>query len=159
MSMRGKLLVASLVLVACGGSKPSTKGEPKLDDEAMAEIKCIEVAKVPRQAAKDAPARIDVSHIVIRHAGVRDAGKVTRTRGEACLRAEHVRKRLLGGADWDETFEDYSDSKDSTKGAFNSVAQGDLEDDFANAAFALKVDELSHVVETQHGFHVIWRSK
>jgi hypothetical protein len=159
MAMRGKILLSCLLVVACGGSKPSAKEEPRLSDEAIAEIKCIEIAKTPRQAAKDAPARIDVAHIVIRHAGVRDAGSVTRTRGEACLRAELVRKKLLGGADWDETYEKYSDSKDATKGTFRGISQDGLEDDFASAAFALKVDELSHVVETQHGFHVIWRSK
>jgi foldase protein PrsA len=156
--MRGNILLVSLLLVACGSSKPPAK-EPHYSDEDMAEIKCIEVAKIPRQAASDAPARISVSHIVIRHAGVRDAGQITRSRGEACLRAELVRKKLLGGTDWDDVFEKFSDSKDSTKGTFSNISQSDLEDDFASAAFALKVDELSHVVETTHGFHVIWRSK
>lgn len=157
--MRGKILLVTLVLAACGGSKKPVKAGANLDDDAKAEIHCIEVAKTPRRAANDAPARIDVAHIVIRHAGVRDAGKVTRTRGEACLRAEAARDKLLGGADWDEVFEEYSDSKDATKGTFTGVTQDALEDDFAGAAFALKVNDLSHVVETEHGFHVIWRSK
>jgi hypothetical protein len=158
--MRRPTLLACLLLVGCGGSKQQpAKAGPTLDAEADAEIKCIEVAKMPRHAAKDAPARIDVAHIVIRYAGLRDAGNVTRTRGEACLRAEEVRKKLLGGADWDDMYQQYSDSKDSTQGAFTGVTQDALEDDFGNAAFALKVNDLSHVVETQHGFHVIWRSK
>lgn len=157
--MRSMTLLATLLVLACGGSKQPAKDETKLSDQDMAEIKCIDVAKTPRQSARDAPARIDVAHIVIRHAGVRDAGKVTRSRGEACLRAEHVRKKLLGGADWDAMYEAYSDSKDATKGTFSNISQEGLEDAFANAAFGLKVDELSHVVETQHGFHVIWRSR
>lgn len=157
--MRATILFASLMLVACGGAKTPAKSEPKYSDEEMAEIKCIEVAKVKRQPASDAPARIDVAHIVIKHAGVRGAGAVTRTRGEACLRAEEVRKQLLAGADWDETWEKYSDTKDATKGTFTGMTQDGLEEDFGNAAFALKVNDLSHVVETQHGFHVIWRSK
>lgn len=157
--MRGKILIVTLLVVACGGGKKHAKHGSKLDDEGMAEVKCIEVAKTPRQAANDAPIRIDVAHIVIRHAGLRDAGKITRTRGEACLRAEEVREKLLSGEDWDEMFEEYSDSKDATKGTFTGVTQDALEDDFANAAFALKVNDLSHVIETEHGFHVIWRSK
>ena len=157
--MRGTILAMGLLLSACGGSKQPAKREVNLDAEALAEIKCIEVAKTPRQAASNAPARIDVAHIVVRHVGVRDAGSITRSRGEACLRAEEARKKLLGGGDWDQIYGVYSDSKDSTKGSFDGVSPSDLEDDFANAAFALKVDELSHVVETQHGFHVIWRSR
>ncbi|HEY5957892.1 MAG TPA: peptidylprolyl isomerase [Polyangiaceae bacterium] len=157
--MRRLFVLVCGLFIGCGGSKQPAKEGQHLDAEATAEIKCIEVAKTPRHAASDAPARIDVAHIVIRYAGLRDAGDVTRTRGEACLRAEAVRKKLLGGADWDEMYEQYSDSKDSTKGSFNGVTQDALEDDFANAAFALKVNDLSHVVETPHGFHVIWRSK
>lgn len=157
--MRVTLILAISTLMACGGSKKPAKDEPHYSNEDMAEIKCIEVAKTKRQPAQDAPARIDVAHIVIKHAGVRDAGEVTRSRGEACLRAEEVRKRLLGGADWDETWQAYSDKKDATKGRFFGITQDGLEDEFGNAAFALKVDDLSHVVETGHGFHVIWRSK
>lgn len=157
-SMRA-ILVATLLLVSCGGSKQPAKGEPRYSAEEKAEIACIETAKTPRQAASDAPARIDVAHIVIKHAGVRDAGSISRSRGEACLRAEEARKKLLGGADWDEIWSQYSDSKDATKGTFSSITQDALEDDFGNAAFALKVNDLSQVVETQHGFHVIWRSK
>jgi peptidyl-prolyl cis-trans isomerase NIMA-interacting 1 len=158
--MRGTIpWFLTLTLVACGGAAPQTKHEVRLDSEEVAEIKCVEVAKTPRRARADAPARIDVAHIVIRHVGIRDAGSITRTRGEACLRAEEVRKKLLAGADWDEMYQTYSDSKDATKGAFSGVTQDALDDDFGNAAFALNVDELSHVVETKHGFHVIWRSK
>lgn len=157
--MRGKFLLASLILVACGGSKQSANAGSKVDFDAKQESDCIETAKKKRHPPDNAPARIDIAHIVVRHVGLRDPGKATRSRGEACVRAEQARRKLLGGGDWDETFEQYSDSKDSTKGAFDNVSPADLEDDFANAAFELKVNELSHVIETQHGFHVIWRSR
>lgn len=157
--MRVTLPLAMLTLVACGASKKPAKEEPRYSSEEMAEIQCIEIAKTKRQPAPDAPARIDVAHIVVKYAGVRDAGEVTRSRGEACLRAEELRKKLLGGADWDESWQSYSDSKDATKGRFFGITQEGLQDEFGDAAFALKVDDLSHVVETQHGFHVIWRSK
>jgi peptidyl-prolyl cis-trans isomerase NIMA-interacting 1 len=158
--MRGKsLLACALLLVACGGSKKPAKGESKLDFDAKEEVDCIETAKKKRHPPDNAPSRIDIAHIVVRHVGLRDAGTVTRSRGEACVRAEQARRKLLGGADWDQTFETYSDSKDSTKGTFDNVSMADLEDDFANAAFELRVNELSHVIETEHGFHVIWRSR
>ncbi len=45
------------------------------------------------------------------------------------------------------------------KGEFRTIGLDGLEKDFGNAAFSLKVDELSQVVETENGFHVIWRMK
>jgi len=161
--MFGRLLLVALSLVAsslfgCGGSTKPTKPGARLDFDAKEEVECLETAKLKRHPPDNAPARIDVAHIVVRYVGLRDAGEVTRTRGEACVRAEQARRRLLGGADWNETFDKFSDSKDSTKGEFNGVSSADLEDDFAAAAFELKVNELSHVIETPHGFHVIWRS-
>jgi parvulin-like peptidyl-prolyl isomerase len=119
----------------------------------------LDLAKPPKSIAPDAPARIDVAHIVVRYAGLRDADAITRTREEACLRATEVRDKLLKGGDWDALYDEYSDTKDATKGAFKSVTQENLEDAFGNMAFSLKVDQLSQVVETDKGFHVIWRMK
>ena len=102
---------------------------------------------------------MDLAQILVRHAGVKNSADVTRTEEEACLRAQEARKKLLGGADWDEVRKQYSDEKGATDGVLFGVAQGDLHPAFAGAAFSLKVDELSHVVETPRGFHVIWRQK
>jgi len=107
----------------------------------------------------EAPEREDLAHILVKHAGVRDAGGVYRTREEACLRAMEARQKLLGGASWDDIFKEYSDSKGATQGVLYDVTQGSLEPAFAGAAFSLAVDELSYVVETKRGFHIIWRKK
>ena len=47
----------------------------------------------------------------------------------------------------------------ATGGALGSVSKSDLDPTFANAAFSLDVNELSHVVETDRGFHVIVRTE
>jgi peptidyl-prolyl cis-trans isomerase NIMA-interacting 1 len=155
--MNRTVLILGMVVAGCGGSQSSAKTE---ESTALTPgLKCLDLARIARSPAKDAPAKIDVSHIVVRYAGLREAGAVTRTREEACLRAQEVRDKLLAGGDWDALYEKYSDSKDAMKGEFRSVALENLENDFGNTAFALKVDELSQVVETENGFHVIWRMK
>jgi peptidyl-prolyl cis-trans isomerase NIMA-interacting 1 len=145
---------------ACGGSKaPAKDAEREAAIASEPGIRCIDDAKVRLTPPTDAPERMDLAHILVRHAGVRDAKGATRTREEACLRANEARDKLLAGGDWDAIFADYSDAQGATKGVLYDVTQGSLDSTFAGAAFSLKVDELSHVVETPRGFHVIWRKK
>jgi hypothetical protein len=156
---RAIAVVALVVVSGCGGSQGSVDNAQSPSAPLTPGLKCLDAAKAPRSVAADAPARIDVAHIVVKYAGLRDSEKITRTREEACLRATQARERLLKGGDWDQTFEEYSDTKDATKGVFRTVSQENLEEGFGNMAFSLKVDELSQVVETEKGFHVIWRMK
>src|SRR5215204_7506451 len=131
---------AVLVLTSCGGG-PSSKsaGDEKsgLDDSPA--MKCMEEANIKRTAPVDAPQRMDLSQILVRHAGVKDSADVTRTEEEACLRAQKAREKLLAGADWDEIRKEYSDDKGATDGVLYGVAQGDLHPAFAGAAFSLQV--------------------
>ena len=151
--MRANWLFLSLA-IGCGAKELPAK---RVADNPGS--RCIDQARIPRSPAPDAPQLMNVAHILVRHAGLDDAGSVTRTREEACLRAEEARGKLLAGSEWDTVFNEYSDAKGATQGELFDVNQSSLDPDFANAAFALKVDELSHVVESKRGFHVIWRKK
>ena len=154
--------LATLMLMGCGGAQPRSADSSDLKlmmgnkDPGM---KCLVDAEVVRHAPADAPERIDLAHIVVRHAGVKDAGDVTRTREEACLRAVEAREKLFGGGEWETVYAEYSDSKGATQGVLYDVTEGSLDQQFAGAAFSLQVDELSHPVETKRGFHIIWRKK
>jgi parvulin-like peptidyl-prolyl isomerase len=53
----------------------------------------------------------------------------------------------------------YSDAGEATGGSLGTVGKDELEPTFAGAAFSLGVGELSHVVETERGFHVIVRTE
>jgi len=152
------------MFMGCGGG-----GQPKSADSSDLKLmlrngedpgkQCLVDANVARHAPADAPERIDLAHIVVRHAGVKDAGDVTRTREEACLRAIEAREKLFAGGEWDDVYAVYSDSKGATHGAIYDATQGSLDPQFAGSAFSLQVDELSHPVETKRGFHIIWRKK
>lgn len=148
------LACLSLLAVACGGAEKPAKSVA--DNPGS---RCIDQARLPRTPPPDAPQLMNVAHILVRHAGLDDARGATRTREEACLRAQEARDKLLAGGDWDSVFDEYSDAKGATRGELFDVNQSSLEPAFADAAFSLKVDELSHVVETDRGFHVIWRKK
>ena len=153
--------VLALCLTACGGGSAPEAETPKPSEQLTAGEKCIKEANVKQTPPTDAPERIDVAHIVVKHDQVKGAIKenIIRTREEACLRAQQARKFLLESNDWDAGYKKYSDGGGAMEGKLSNINQGDVEEAFANAAFSLKPDELSHVVETPRGFHVILRQK
>jgi NIMA-interacting peptidyl-prolyl cis-trans isomerase 1 len=151
--------VLALFVVACGGGQSEAE-QPKAERLSAGE-KCIRAANIKQTPPLDAPQRIDVSHIVIKHDQVKGAIKanISRTREAACLRAQKAREFLLSSNDWEAGYKKYSDEHGAMGGDLNDIGQGDTEAAFSNAAFSLKVDELSHVVETPRGFHIILRRK
>jgi parvulin-like peptidyl-prolyl isomerase len=148
-----------LSLVSCGGGQAEAE-QPKAAQLTPAE-ECFRAANVRQKPPVEAPERIDVAHIIIKHDQVKGAIKagVTRTREEACMRAQEAREFLLSSNDWEAGSEKYSDGGGAMEGELRGIAQDDVEKAFAAAAFSLKVDELSHVVETPRGFHIILRQK
>jgi peptidyl-prolyl cis-trans isomerase NIMA-interacting 1 len=148
-----------LALFGCGGGQSEAKA-PKTEQLTPGE-KCIEDANVKQVPPVDAPQRIDVAHILIKHDQVKGAIKegVTRTREAACLRANEARKFVLSSNDWDAAYEKYADGGGATKGELSDIAQGDAEKKFSDAAFSLGAGEVSHVVESPRGFHVIVRKQ
>lgn len=152
--------VSLLLLSSCGGSQSdasdASEGKRKRKPDGVV---CVEQARTELRPSTNAPERIDLAHITVRHAGLREAGDVTLTREEACLRALEARKKLLAGGDWDRVFKEYSDDRDETDGVIFDATQGSLEPSLADAAFSLEVDELSYPIETEHGFVVVWRKK
>lgn len=153
--------VVLLGLAACGGSAPPAQSSERAapagaDSPAEA---CLSEARAAREPRADAPEKIAVSHILVRHAALKRPEGATRSRGDACLRAREAREKLLSGAEWDEVFAEFSDAGQATKGRLGRVSKGELDATFASAAFALDAGELSHVVETERGFHVIARTE
>ncbi len=105
--------------------------------------------------------RISASHVLISFKGAsRAKAGVTRSKQEAKQRAEEVRAKALKGEDFAKLAKQYSDGPSAGKGGdLGSFGKKSMVKPFADAAFALKVGEVSPVVETQFGFHVIKRTK
>ena len=72
--------------------------------------------------------------------------------------AEKLLKRALKGESFDDLALEYSDDSytASSGGDLGYFSEGQMDDDFEEAAFSLKVDEIyPEVVETNYGYHII----
>ncbi|MBD2846937.1 peptidylprolyl isomerase [Paenibacillus sp. IB182496] len=70
--------------------------------------------------------------------------------------AETVMQELEGGADFAELAQQYStDGSASNGGDLNFFGRGQMVPEFEEAAFALEVGEVSDIVQSQFGFHII----
>ena len=71
-------------------------------------------------------------------------------------KAEDLLKRARGGEDFAKLAKEYSEDPGSKdKGGEYQFARGQMVPEFENAAFALKPNEISDVVTTQYGYHII----
>ncbi|WP_437291261.1 peptidylprolyl isomerase [Sorangium sp. So ce406] len=160
----GAALVTALA-AACGAPRTPPAAAP--DSAAPAEASapnaaaCLAAATAKREGRADEPPRIGVKHILVRHAGAERAEGATRTREEACLRAMEARDKIRGGADFGEVVAAYSEEAGAASrgGSLGTIERADVLPPFADAAFELDIHQLSDIVETRYGFHVIFRTE
>ncbi|MBI3273065.1 MAG: peptidylprolyl isomerase [Planctomycetes bacterium] len=109
----------------------------------------------------DPPKAVQVSHILVTYKGATDApNSVTRSREEARARAEELARRLQCGEDFAGLAREFSDCPTGSQGGdLGALREGQMTLPFEQAAFALEVGQVSGVVETQFGFHLIRRTR
>lgn len=76
--------------------------------------------------------------------------------------AEEVLQKAKNGDDFDELIAEYNEDPGETQnddGKYDGYlfTTGEMVEEFENAAFALGIDEISDVVETDYGYHIIKR--
>ena len=98
------------------------------------------------------PEQVQARHILIKMEGdVTEAQKA-----EALAKIEMIRKKALEGEDFAALAGEYSEGPSSAKGGdLGHFSRGQMVKPFEDAAFALKTGEISAVVETQFGYHII----
>ncbi len=98
------------------------------------------------------PEMVKASHILIKVEDKADEAK----KAEARKKIEEVEKLVKEGKDFAELAKEYSEGPSNTKGGdLGFFGRGQMVKPFSDAAFALKPGEVSPVVETRFGFHII----
>ena len=99
------------------------------------------------------PEAVTASHILIRVNPDASADQ----RADARRRAAGIREQVLGGADFGRTARDFSEDTGTALagGLVGTFPRGQMDPAFEAAAFSAKPGEISDLVETPFGFHII----
>lgn len=119
-------------------------------------------AATPEPTAEKPPEAVAAQHVLIAYRGAKNAPKeVTRSKAAAKKLAEEVAAKARAGSDFTALVKEYSEDP-GTKERLGSVGKftpDKMVEPFSDAAFKLKVEEVSDAVETEFGFHVIKRNQ
>lgn len=98
------------------------------------------------------PERVQARHIMVRFDSKQQADKQT-----ALSRISEIRQRIIDGADFADQAAAHSDCPSGKKSAGNLgwISRGMTVQEFDKVVFSMKVGELSEVIETPLGFHII----
>lgn len=101
-------------------------------------------------------------HLVVQYKGsARAPATVTRSKEEAKARADEALKKIKAGSKFEEVVGDYSDEPGAKDrgGDLGKFRKGTFDPKFVEAVEKLKVGDVSDVVETPFGYHVILRTQ
>ncbi|WP_142850160.1 peptidylprolyl isomerase [Telmatospirillum sp. J64-1] len=102
--------------------------------------------------------QIRASHILLMYQGSMRS-TATRSREEAETQIAELKARIDNGAEFADVAREFSDCPSSAEGgSLGSFGRGMMVKGFEDAAFALQPGEVSGVVETPFGFHLIQRT-
>ncbi|TMW48341.1 hypothetical protein DOY81_006567 [Sarcophaga bullata] len=119
-----------------------------------------------KEITSTGPSEVRASHLLVKHKGSRRPSSwreenITRTKDEARQILEDYRKQIESGeATLDELAQKYSDCSSAKRGGdLGMFGRGQMQKPFEEAAFSLKVGQLSKIVDTESGLHIILRTE
>ncbi|MDI3286452.1 peptidylprolyl isomerase [Polyangium sp. 15x6] len=168
LSPRSLLLLVPALLLACQdpppAPAPATSAAPAAAPSPTPAPTAAPAPTPEKTAAapEKPPEWITAQHVLVAYKGAKNAPKtVTRSKADAKKRAEEVAAKAKAGDDFTALVKEYSDDAATAErlGSLGKFKADGMVKPFSDAAFALKVDETSGVVETPFGFHVIKRNQ
>ena len=98
------------------------------------------------------PEQVKASHILIKV----DANTSEAKKAEAKEKITEIQQKLKDGGDFAELAKEFSEGPSNVKGGdLGYFRRGQMVKPFENVAFTMKPNEVSEVVETQFGYHLI----
>lgn len=150
-------LVPAMLAVACDGTISGmhrSRGTlPVLSPEPVASAE---------PAEPEGPSQIRAQHMLVMHRDSKNAPPtVVRSKAEAKARAEEALAKIKAGGDVDEIFGAYSDEPGAAarNGDLGRFGRKQMVRRFSDAAFKLQVGEVSDIIETEFGYHIIRRTE
>jgi parvulin-like peptidyl-prolyl isomerase len=104
-----------------------------------------------RSATEPGVSQVCASHLLVALSDKASAAE----QDEKRMKATRLRSELANGADFGTYALKYSDDKGTPDGKLGCFSRGEMVKPFEDAAFALKPGELSNVVRTRFGYHII----
>jgi len=160
------LLSLALVLAACDGRRQDAPAPAATTARPASPAPSESAAPDPTEeaAAGEAkePESIAAQHVLVAYRGAKGAPRdVKRTKAEARKLAEEVLAKARAGVEFAKLAEQYSDDPGSRTnlGNLGKFTKDRMVPEFAGPAFKLREGEISDVVETPFGFHVIKRNQ
>jgi parvulin-like peptidyl-prolyl isomerase len=135
------LLAIALLSFACGEQRQEAEAE------------------APKMVQPAPPGSVRASHVLISYSGA-ERSTSTRSKEEALELAQDIAKKAKAGEDFEELAKAYSDCPSAEKGGdLGFFQKGRMAKPFEDATFAMSPGDVSDVVETKFGYHVIKRTQ
>ena len=104
--------------------------------------------------------KVSARHILVQYKGPMADASITRTKEEALALIQACLKRSKEGEKFEDLARKHSDCPSSSDGGdLGEFFQGKMVPEFEDAAFACEVGQITDVVETPFGYHIIYRYK
>jgi peptidyl-prolyl cis-trans isomerase NIMA-interacting 1 len=162
--MRASAIVLCMFLApACDEKKPAPTAAPSASVPAAPPAVASSAPPPPAASPATPPEQIAAQHVLVAWKGAQNApASIKRTKADAKKRADEVAaKAKASGADFSALVSEYTDDEGTKgrQGSLGKFSRSKMTPAFADAAFALGVDQVSEPVETPFGYHVIKRNQ
>jgi hypothetical protein len=150
-------------LAACDGTLTGIGRVPRPPEPPLpaAPVETVDPSNPAASTGPDAPAEeISAQHLLVMYQGSKSAPRsIKRSKEEARARAVEALDSIKRGQDFDKVVSAYTDEPGGAarRGSLGKFTRDRMVKAFADAAFALEVGEISAVIESPFGFHVIRR--
>ena len=104
------------------------------------------------------PEKVKISHILVVFSSVEEDSEAgEKSREEALDKIKYIKAKLEEGEEFEDLAKKYSDDKISSAngGDLGYVSRGQLIEELERIAFLMDIGEVSEIIETSYGFHLI----